>query len=127
MEISFIVPVEPVRLPRPSTNGKQRYLPGKVKAYKRTVGFAALAAMRGMGGPFTGSVLVSMVFTMKMPKKGKAPGQNHVSDPDLSNLIKAAEDGMNGIVYVDDCQISYLSASKVYGLTPSVHITVRTL
>ena len=44
--------------------------------------------------------------------------------PDLSKVIRAVEDGMIKIVYVDDAQIRKITAIKMYSLTEGVWITV---
>lgn len=125
MEISFIVPGQPFAWKRPASKGKMRFTPPKMRAYERLVGFLALNAVRGFNAPWAGPMMLSVVFTMKTPKRGKSHGMPHLSDPDLSNLIKIIEDGMIGVVYKDDNQIAYISASKVYGEKPNVHVIVR--
>jgi len=48
--------------------------------------------------------------------------------PDFDNLVKAICDGMNGVVWVDDCQVAAMGAcSKVYGESPRVDVTVGAL
>ena len=53
-----------------------------------------------------------------------------VTKPDLTNLWKATEDAMNGVVYVDDAQICEELLTKTYGapgLGPGVRVDVRML
>lgn len=47
--------------------------------------------------------------------------------PDLSNIIKAVEDGLNEIAYHDDSQIVSFYAVKWYSETPRVEIELREL
>ncbi|WP_327076977.1 RusA family crossover junction endodeoxyribonuclease [Cupriavidus necator] len=47
--------------------------------------------------------------------------------PDTSNILKAIEDGMNGIVYVDDSQIVDGRQKKRYGESPGVYVEVMEL
>jgi Holliday junction resolvase RusA-like endonuclease len=44
--------------------------------------------------------------------------------PDIDNYIKLLFDGMNGIIYKDDCQIVALEATKVYGTIGLVQVVV---
>ena len=45
--------------------------------------------------------------------------------PDASNILKAAEDACNKIVYHDDAQIVQAYAVKRYGAVPGLEIVVR--
>ncbi|MEK1438481.1 RusA family crossover junction endodeoxyribonuclease, partial [Limosilactobacillus fermentum] len=45
--------------------------------------------------------------------------------PDLSNYIKALEDGLNGILWVDDNLIVSLQAEKLYSELPHLVVEIR--
>ena len=47
--------------------------------------------------------------------------------PDVSNVIKSVEDGLNGIAYHDDSQISELMVFRYYGEEPGVCVEIREL
>lgn len=49
------------------------------------------------------------------------------SKADTSNILKAIEDGMNGIIYVDDKQIEEIHISRVKGDGEGVDVTVSLL
>ena len=49
----------------------------------------------------------------------------HGVKPDCSNLIKWVEDGLKGIVWVDDKQVVLLYAMKYYGLKPLTQLHIR--
>jgi len=46
-------------------------------------------------------------------------------NPDLSNIIKNVEDGLKGIAWLDDRQIVYERAFKVYGPQPAAHVKIK--
>jgi Holliday junction resolvase RusA-like endonuclease len=70
-----------------------------------------------------GAVEVSMTFVFNKPKsvKRKHP---HVR-PDLDKLVRAVLDGLTDVAYLDDQQVTRLSASKVYGDTQGVWIKIK--
>jgi Holliday junction resolvase RusA-like endonuclease len=47
--------------------------------------------------------------------------------PDCSNVVKAVEDGLIGVVYVDDCQIVDADAEQWYAEQPEVIVTIYKL
>ena len=44
--------------------------------------------------------------------------------PDVDNILKAFLDAMNGIVYLDDCQVVDLHVKKVYGSIGLVEVLI---
>lgn len=42
-------------------------------------------------------------------------GQSYTKKPDIDNIAKAILDGLNGIAYTDDNQVSDLEVQKIYG------------
>lgn len=52
-------------------------------------------------------------------------GARHIKRPDLDNLAKSCLDGMNGVIYKDDSQITSLHCTKVYSNVPGVNIMVK--
>jgi len=135
IEISFFVPGTPVAKGRPkfARRGKftTAYTPEKTATYETLVGWHAGGVMSG-SKPHDGAVEVHMVANMPIPasttKKireaivlGSYP---HLKRPDMDNIGKAATDGMNGIVYLDDSQIVYMTARKVYSDCPGLSVRV---
>jgi Holliday junction resolvase RusA-like endonuclease len=70
-------------------------------------------------------------FTLPIPasasKKAKEAllGTPHTKKPDIDNLCKSVLDGMAGITFKNDGQISSLHATKVYGNVGFINILVR--
>ena len=139
--VHFHVPGVPVGKGRPRfTKAGHTYTPAKTKAWEKTVAKAAWWAMHGRIADehqlLEGPLKVMLVFYIPIPRswskrrKKEAVGQPHVFKPDLSNLVKAVEDGMAGIVFSDDSQVAVLSASKRYALDDpwvGVGVTVEEL
>lgn len=50
---------------------------------------------------------------------------NPTKKPDLDNIAKLCLDGLNGLAYYDDSQITNLFISKRYSETPRVEITLE--
>jgi Holliday junction resolvase RusA-like endonuclease len=119
--LRITVPGKPVGKERPRLGKGRVYTPAKTRDYEDTVGWAAKAAM-GRTPILTGPVGLTIICYFSNKTLGW-----HVNKPDADNLIKALADGMNGIVYKDDCQVARISFSKIKGLEDKVEIMVRPL
>ena len=108
--------------PRFSTRGKfpVAFTPEKTKTYETEVGMMAKAAM-GASEPLEGALEAFIYVTFPVPasyskKRTEAclsDVEKHTKKPDLDNVVKICLDGMNGIVYRDDSQITSLHSTKV--------------
>jgi len=132
--IQFTIPGEVVAKGRPRFGNGRVFTPARTVAYERLVRVYARQAMAGLK-PLEGPLQLSMVAIFAIPKAWtkarlatclEAP-EYVVKRPDLSNAVKAAEDGMNGIVWLDDDQVADLHIIKIYGAEPALHITVTPL
>ena len=109
------------------------YTPKKTVDYEKQVAEAAKAAMAGLN-PIEGAVHLTVRIYRQIPKswslkKQRAAALGEIfptAKPDTSNIIKAIEDGSNGILWRDDSQVVDTVASKRYG-TPRAEIEVRAL
>ena len=108
---TFTVPGRPrgKERPRRGRNGKF-YTPKTTREYEETVAWFAKAAYKGE--PTKDPVRLDMTIRSS---KSKA---------DTSNILKSIEDGMNGIVYVDDKQIKEIHISRVEGDGEGVDVAV---
>ena len=131
------VPVAKGRAKATTVNGYVRhYTPPKTRNYENWVRMCGVQAMARDGRSTTDDALhVEILVYVPIPKswskkrKGLAlEWKIHPTpSPDLSNYVKAVEDGLNGIVWGDDSQIVNLSARKVYGDHPKMVVTVNRL
>lgn len=106
----------------------------KVKPWREAVKLAAIEAMGGAGAKrITGPVAVEMVFTVPKPKSAPKRKQTWPDKkPDLSKLVRAAEDSLcDAGVFEDDARIVNCLSRKRYpgeGINalpvPGAYITV---
>lgn len=136
MKFKFdIAPVEQAR-PRATRMGKEirLYDPKKVAIFKRQLGMLARQQMLDRGlEPFDGPLEVCMEFyrpvqaSLSRKERARRLSGAHrpTVKPDLSNYIKALEDGLNGIIWVDDNRIVQIVAEKKYSDRPRIVIEVN--
>ena len=128
------VPGAPVAKGRPRmTKTGHAYTPARTRNYEADLRVLARQRMQGkapMVGPLSVEVTAYMPMPSSWPKWKKALVTEegafirHTSKPDVDNLGKMI-DGLNGVVWVDDSQITELRILKRYALHPSMTITVR--
>lgn len=146
--LSILVPVRAV----PGANSKRGFVnprTGRVILVDKTKGkdqfvatvrqFAAVAADEAKWKPIEGSAMLSISFTFARPAGHYGTGKNsgkikpvHVNarptgKPDLTNIVKRTEDALKGITWHDDAQVVSISASKHWGETDLIAITVAEL
>lgn len=137
-EIQFVVPGQPIGKgrARAARRGKfiTMYTPAKTVNYESLVALVAHAAMAGRSliiGPVSMDIEINLQIPESWSKKKKQQAADGfvaaTKKPDCSNILKAVEDGMNGVVYKDDVQIIKSSQSKRYAETPGVIVIVREL
>lgn len=135
---SITVPGQPIGKARARTvrlpNGQVRsYTPAKTKSWETC---AASEARQQLGPHYktmTGPVELTVIAYMEIPtswppwKREAAINQeiHPTSKPDLDNIVKAAKDAMNGILWVDDCQVVYTGSGQRYSEEPRLVIDVQ--
>ncbi|MEK1341609.1 RusA family crossover junction endodeoxyribonuclease [Limosilactobacillus fermentum] len=136
MKFEFdIEPVEQAR-PRATRMGKgiRLYDPKKVTVFKRKLGMLARQQMLDRGlEPYDGPLEVCMEFyrpvqaiiSQKELTRRLSGVHRPTVKPDLSNYIKALEDGLNGIIWIDDNRIVQIVAEKKYSDRPRIVIEVN--
>lgn len=107
----FTIPGRPRGKERPRMGkGGKFYTPKRTREYEELVAWCARAAYRE--DPTTLPVRLNLII------------RSSKSRADTSNILKAVEDGMNGVVYVDDRQIKEIHISRVAGDGEGVDVTV---
>jgi len=109
---------------RPRFGGGRAYTPKETKDAERRIGIAYKGASirrygRVVSAPRGVPVAMRIDCYTKAPKswpsylpKWLKPRMPFVTKPDASNVLKAVEDGLNGIAYHDDSQIIATHAYK---------------
>tara|TARA_R100000458_G_scaffold55727_1_gene59942 strand:- start:1 stop:411 length:411 start_codon:yes stop_codon:yes gene_type:complete len=101
------------------------------KAYQETIQAKCLEVW-GTKPLIETAVEIHLVFIKSYPKnlpKKEASRERRLREalvrkPDLDNMVKAAIDGVKGIIIKDDTVVTQLSAEKRFGPEPMTMITV---
>lgn len=132
---SFTVPGVPVAKGRPRVTirgGRPRaYTPEKTEKYENLVRLAFIEKY-GVTVPASGPIILEFWAYFPVPKsfsKKKTAlalrGIIHkTTKPDLDNIQKAIQDGLNGVAFADDSQIFRYAALKDFSDVPRVDIKI---
>lgn len=135
--VVFKVHGRPVPLPRPRVfKGRAVSITStKARAWKGAVRAEAEQAAAASGWiPSHRPLRLSLVFVYKRPKKHfdskglvleRYAHAYMTARPDIDNLAKMIMDAVNDVLYVDDSQVIYLTATKQYGAEDGVHVTLQ--
>lgn len=110
--------------------GRPRFSRGHTYTPERTVNYEgymqwSLKSLRPV--KYMGAISIELTAYFKVPK-----GKEYLIQfpclkrPDLDNIIKCL-DAYNGILWEDDSQIVHIEASKKWGITERLEITVNYL
>lgn len=130
MQVEFTIPGQPVPKgrARSSRNDGRHRTPKRTRDYEKRVAQEAWLAGYRQGWKLTDQpIRLSCEFRLTSPAKPKGVLPTTPGEPDLSNLIKAIEDGAQGTLWENDSQITdYGRMSKRYAADPSdVGATIR--
>jgi Holliday junction resolvase RusA-like endonuclease len=116
LDVSFTVPGPVVPWQRAASVGARRFTPAKQRAYQATVRYHALAARPR--GPW----LPSKASRYRVDVEAFLPDERR---RDLDNVAKTILDALNGVLYLDDSQITtLLVATHVDRERPRVEVRV---
>ncbi len=112
----------------------RHHTPEKTVIFENLVKMATREAM-GARPPFVGPIHLVVEIALAIPaswsRKRQAMAETGqicaTKKPDADNVLKAVKDGMNGVVWVDDCQAVEYRMSKKYGTSPGVYVEVMEL
>ena len=121
----FDVPPAPKLRPRFSRQGNKVrvHKPAVTKKFEKMIN--TLAKDQWKAEPLTGPIKVELTFYITRPKSVKR--KHPTVRPDVDNYVKSVLDGMNQVVYGDDCQIISLTAHKVYREESGIGVTIHEL
>lgn len=129
--LKFTIPGKPFAWRRARSNGKFRFKDDQSVAHE-----AALQSivLKELSQPFDGPLRITVVASFCIPKswsKAKRAAQlgaPHTQKPDLSNIVKQLEDGLNRIAWEDDSQIAeYGPCRKVWGVRDFTTLIIERL
>ena len=104
----------------------------KSKPWMYEVKQAALAVCKA---PMTGPLKVRWVFVMPRPTRHYRTGKYSaelkanaplvpMTTPDMTKLVRCAEDALRGVAWVDDAQVASQVNDKVYGVQHGLKVTI---
>lgn len=114
----IVIPGKPFAKERPRFSKGRTYTPERTRQFEDMVAQVTALTFRE---PLTGPVIVQIHAVFKTPKSWSRKKTEallytpHTQTPDLDNIAKAILDGMNGIAFEDDKQISETVLRKTWG------------
>ena len=121
MDLVVFLPGRPMAAPRPRVLRSGRSFNPKGLEYKRAAEKVRVLLPEGFE-PLEEPILASFSYAFRIPKgwsKGRRTAHHEAprtSLPDLSNLVKAAEDFCEGILWENDKLICEIRANKFWSL-----------
>ncbi|MGF7431075.1 RusA family crossover junction endodeoxyribonuclease [Thermoanaerobacterium thermosaccharolyticum] len=108
----IVIPGRPVPKGRPRfSKAGHAYTPRRTREYEELVGWKVREIIKE---PIKGDVTLHIKVYVK----------RNVF-PDLDNIAKSIQDGMNKIAYYDDKQISYLTVQRIHGEEEKVEVEIE--
>ncbi len=145
MRVRFTVPGTPA----PGGSKKAMITPGTGRIFLRDAGKnnagwrqrVSIFASQAMAGrkPLQGPLELKMTFWLARPKSHYGTGKNATTlkpwaveswptgPPDTTKLVRAAEDALKGIVWIDDAQVVIQAAEKRYGTEAGLAVVVESV
>lgn len=134
--IKIVIPLEPVAQGRPRFSNRVRFVttydPPKSMAYKKQVRMIAQQQYHDEPIAKGNPLILQVTFYRSIQKSmSKAEYQRRLKGetlpfvkPDIDNYFKAVTDGLTGVIWADDNQITDVQMSKRYSDKPRTEITI---
>lgn len=111
------------------------YTPAKTRNYELNVRMEFQRQCPGVRFPDDSALEMSVKIFKPIPKSMTKKNRARVeakelrpgNKPDISNIIKAIEDGLNGVAYKDDSQIVRRNDEAWYGEIPRVEVEIQAI
>ncbi len=121
--IKFQINARPQPKERPYLiRGNKRRTPPRTVNFELTVA-AEFRAQHPFHELFTGPVGMSVDIQFRRPKT-VAKGYWHTNPGDASNIVKAIEDGLNRVAWVDDRQVAKQDVEKHWGDSDRIIVSI---
>jgi Holliday junction resolvase RusA-like endonuclease len=122
--VNLVFDIDPVAKSRPRFNGRRGkpYTPANTKNFEMNISRLASPQIRK---PLEGALKVTINFLLRRPKS--VTRKYPLVKPDIDNFIKSLLDGLNGIAFKDDAQVTTVVASKYYATSGRIEVKIETL
>jgi Holliday junction resolvase RusA-like endonuclease len=136
--ITIILLGEPVPFAiRTTSTGGRRYVPTKPRNASATLRRAAEEEVKsaGMAEPFDEPLRIDLLCEVAIPNSWSIKKKNAAilgmirpgTRPDLTNILKLAEDALKQVVWRDDSLVVEQRTRKIYSKQPKLVLTVTPL
>ncbi len=133
--IAFEIFGDPIPWARPGFFHKGKKLVGYDTQAKLKEGYKWQMKSQFRDAPLNGPLLVDISFFMPIPKATSGIKRKqmvngiiyHIKKPDVDNLTKFVLDCLNGLIIVDDSQVTEIRAKKIYSAQPGTSIRIHPL
>ncbi len=127
MIVDFVVYGQPQGKARPRfTKQGHVYTPKTTQDYERSIRQSYITAANGYT---CGDNALSVSITAYIQRAKSNKRKHATTKPDIDNIIKAVLDGLNGVAFKDDKQVTSVKASKSYcdyGQAPYLTVQIIT-
>jgi len=124
--ITFTIFGTPIPKARPRAtkigNRAVMYTPTQTKQFENYV--KLVASQHAPKELLTSPLSVNLAFFLQRPKSLPKKIIHHTKKPDIDNLAKSVLDALEGVIYVNDAQVTSLLITKYYG-TPQCVVEIK--